>query len=267
MAILASPLTNPFLWRKVAVEVAGAVAGYLLDQALEVGNATANADDVEWRRLQVHFARSVPTGFVEDRAICTFDFINITSGDIDTTWITSDYTSIETAFDTWWTSIKPYVHSNHSLVEFRWYKQRFNSVDNPKPFSPAGPPQRVTTRNVPGTYTTTGIPYQVAMSVTERTAFPKHWGRFYIPGVGGGNFDSAGRFTTASITSVANATQTLYNATVSGPGAYPVVPVTQVDKVAVRALLAVSEVSVDDVPDVVRRRRPKRVSARQVRNT
>jgi hypothetical protein len=36
---------------------------------------------------------------------------------------------------------------------------------------------------------------------------------------------------------------------------FPVVPVTQVDKLASRGLLTVQEIQVDNVPDVIRRRR------------
>lgn len=267
MPILATPLTNPFLWKKVAIEVGGALAAYVVDQLLEKGHATAGVSSVEWRRLQMQFSRSVPSGYTEDRAVITFDFLNITSGDVDNTWITSDYTSLETALDTFWTSIKPYVSTEHSLVEYRWFRQRFNDVDNPKPFAPAGPPQRVTARAVPGT-SAAAVPYQIATSVTERTAIPKHWGRFYVPGTGAPtNLAGSGRFTSSILTGFANATQTLYNSAVSSVGAYPVVPMTQLDKAPIRALLAVNEIAVDDIPDVIRRRRPKQVSARQVRNT
>lgn len=267
MPILGSPLTNPFIWKKVAIEVGGALAAYVVDQLLEKQTATGGVAAVEWRRMQMQFSRLVPSGFTEDRAVCTFDFLNITSGDVDNTWITSDYTTLETALDTWWTSVKPYVSAEHSLVEYRWFRQRFNSVDNPKPFAPAGPPQRVTTRAVAGT-SSGAVPYQVAASVTERTAIPRHWGRFYVPGTGAStNLAGNGRYTSALITALANATQTLYNSAVSGVGAYPVVPMTQLDKTPIRALLAVDAIAVDDIPDVIRRRRPRAVSARQVRNT
>lgn len=198
--------------------------------------------------------------------MCSFDLVNFTSGDVDNTWITTDFTTFENAFDTFWTSVKPYVHSSHSLVEYRWYRMAFSDIDDPKPFVPSGTPVRSTAKAVPGTYTTTGAPYQVAMSVTEKTAWAKHWGRFYLPGVGAGNFSSDGRFTSAICTSVANATQALYN-TLAAAQIYPAVPVTQIDKASARVLLGVNEIQVDDVPDVVRRRRPKRASARTIRNT
>jgi hypothetical protein len=104
---------------------------------------------------------------------------------------------------------------------------------------------------------------QVAMSVTEKTAFPGHWGRFYLPLSGGSDFTSTRRFDTATVDSVANAVGACY-ATLQTAEFFPVIPVTQVDKTPARGLLQVTDVQVDDVPDVVRRRRLSQTTYRKV---
>jgi len=52
-----------------------------------------------------------------------------------------------------------------------------------------------------------------------------------------------------------------------GNADWPFVPSTQADGVLAPAMLGISEVQVDDVPDVVRRRRPRQTSYRKQYNT
>jgi hypothetical protein len=110
------------------------------------------------------------------------------------------------------------------------------------------------------------MPFQVALSVTERTSIPKHWGRFYLPGFQAQAMETAtgtGRWGSTTQATVANATATLYEDLASS-GLVPVVVQVQRDKVYAPALNTVTEIVVDDIPDVIRRRRPKQVISRAI---
>jgi len=77
----------------------------------EVGES----DEIHWKRLLAVVTRASPTGTTEDKAVMTFDLLNITSGQDDPTWTTSDFTTAEGLFDTWWTSIKTGISPKHTL--------------------------------------------------------------------------------------------------------------------------------------------------------
>lgn len=260
-----SPIPAPLpIWAKFAY--------YALPIIWPVGEAlldyfkTAPAPaDLEWRKLVLTYQRATPAGTVEDHAQIGFDFVNITGGSVDTSWITSDYTTIEAAVDTWVAAVKTMQHTSHTLDGFRWYRMKFLDPMLPnKRFEDSGPPVRLTTRSVPGTNVNLPLPYQMAFSVTERTAVPKHWGRFYLPGVVSTDANgTGGRIGTTPRTTLANATAAMYS-TCAAAELFPVVPVTQVNKVLGGALLGITDVVVDDIPDVIRRRRPKQAAARTV---
>lgn len=259
------PLPTTLLkWTKYAVRAAGEVAPFLLSK-LDYDHES-DPDTLKWYRLQTVWSRTTPAGTVEDRAICTFDLVNITGGVPDATWITSDFTSAEAKFDTFFNVVRSYQTNNHTLVEYRWYPMTFAPItdaplDKQKPFNPSLYPDRVTTKSVAGTGTTP-LPYQVSMAITEKTALPKHWGRFYIPGINGTLMATGGRWVmVGGANDILAAADTMYEA-LAGAELYPVVPITQVAKVPVRALLGVTSLQVDDIPDIVRRRRPKQAAVR-----
>jgi hypothetical protein len=137
---------------------------------------------------------------------------------------------------------------------------RFNPVpDLEQPFQDTGPPEYVSTISRPGT-STIYLPYQVAASITLKTGLPRHWGRYYLPGVGA-TLNTTGRFNSAQCTAWANATRTLLDG-LTDDGFWPVVPMTQFDKQPLHGLMGVEKIQVDDVPDVQRRRRAKQPSLR-----
>jgi hypothetical protein len=107
------------------------------------------------------------------------------------------------------------------------------------------------------------IPPQCAITVTEKTPWPHHWGRFYLPADAATNVSSTGRLDPAVQSEIANATEAMYHSW-STAHLYPVVAVTQVAKVPERQLLSITAVQVDDVWDVQRRRRFAGTSTRVV---
>jgi len=221
--------------------------------------------ELEWRRLVVEFTRSTPSGTVEDKAHITFDLMNVTGGSLDTSWTGADFVACEGFLDQWWTTVKPFVSSTHSITAYRWYRMKFADTMTVKNrFALTGPPVRVQTKSMPGTDSATVLPYQIALSVTEKTCVPKHWGRFYLPGLTPGAMTTTnGRWASAVVTAIANATAELYEDWFQADF-QPVVPVTQWDKVLQGGLLTVEKLQVDDIPDVIRRRRPRQPTIRAI---
>lgn len=247
-------------WAKWIVR--GIAEGLTFADALFTYGVDRDPTTTEWRRLQCVFNRATPTGTSEDKAICTFDLLNITGGAVDNTWITSDYTTAESKFDTFWTALIAGLSPKLTLSQYRWYKMAFTA---PGTTGPSGPkayvdsvlPERITAKSITGTGTgTQQVPFQVAMTVTEKTALPKHWGRFYIPNPGMTMFDAFGRIANPAF--VATPAGVLY-AALADAELYAVVP-----SAAHRSLLGVTSIQVDDVPDVQRRRRPKQTVSRIV---
>lgn len=248
---------------KAGVEVGGALAGYLVSQ-LTGGSSDNAVTDVQWRRYQILYTRTTPAGTTEDRAGFSIDIVNLTSGAIDTTWTAGDYTTVFGLLGPMVVAFRPYQSSNHDYTSMRAYQMQFNPAGWPsKPFADSGPPVDVhTAGGTPGSGTGV-LPYQVAMSVTERTAFPGHWGRFYLPGPAASTIDTYGRFTSTARTGVASAVETAFEGLATA-GFHPVVPMTQHNKGPAFGLLSVPAIAVDDIPDIQRRRRPRQVLARAV---
>jgi len=219
--------------------------------------------DDEWRKLQVRF-KNIASGAVSaDDAIVTFDLTNITGGQLDSTWTTGDYTTCEAKFDTFFTSWLPSMPNYWRVSEYRWYKQKFNPLTESAPIAPAITPDRIATRSLTGSATSMA-PAQTAITVTEKTVWPKHWGRFYLPGPDAGDTVAGGRIHVAAQTALVNAAGVLYSG-LAGSDFQVVIPVTQVDKVPQRSLVTVSSVQVDDIIDVIRRRRPRNALSRLVK--
>lgn len=219
----------------------------LLDEVDEQGG-------MEWRRLQCTFTRSTPTGTNEDVAVCTFDLVNFTDGVVDPTWTTGDYEAAEALFDTWWMAVRARTVTGTSFQSYRWYRRSF-------PLSQQfGPPLRVTSDPVPGMVSAAETqPFQVACSVTEITPIPRSWGRFYLPGIGGDNLDNYGRWSSTCMDAIADATEALYE------GLYTAQLVPCVPMAAAETLLNVQKIQVDDIPDVIRRRRASTTLLRDTR--
>jgi hypothetical protein len=130
-----------------------------------------------------------------------------------------------------------------------------------RPFAETGPPSSLVVIG-PSAGTGTGVlPYQTAPTVTFRTAWPKHWGRIYLPVPPAAALDSTGRFTSSYRSTMHTAVKALLGG-LHDDGFYPVIPVGQLNKEPWHALLSVSAVVMDDIPDVQRRRRPRQVVSR-----
>lgn len=235
-------------------------------------------EDANWRYVVVTFSRQTPVGTVEDKAQIGLNIVNITNGDIDTSWDDGDFTAVNTALGTFLNAWQASASNTHTADEIRYYVRGFNPdlpigqpVTTPDPatgkpyqrFVHSGTVERVYPVTKIGASSAAVEAYQVAMSITWRTAQRRHWGRIYLPGVSIGATSQFGRFNSATITTIANAAAELVDA-LGDAGFQLFVPTTQVGGKFHVAGQTITEAVVDDIPDVVRRRRPKQPSIKQV---
>lgn len=214
----------------------------------------------ELRKLSVNWLRAQGETPPQDVAMCTFHFLNLTDGTPDASWITSDYTQVEGAFNAFWAAIDDHYDSSTKLGDYVW------RADGPA-FRPHGSSLSPTLRiaassGTAGLLTGEYLPPQVAITVTEVTPAKytvenvegvgtqqrNRWGRFYLPSPSALDV-VAGRLASSAAETIAVAAQTFYNACVAADH-IPVVysPTTG-------SSWAVDEIHVDDIFDVIRSRR------------
>jgi len=187
-----------------------------------------------------------------ERGMFGVHWINTTAGALDTTWVTADFTAVESAVQAFWNAIAPYIPTDCQLVEHRWY--RFGpGVGKPNP------PSRINTLGSPLPGTSAPVrPHQVAATVTLRTPLRKHWGRFYLPMMGAGSF-IGGQTATSQVDDYVNAARTMLTAPNTSQGVSPVVWSRQRN-----VAYGVTAIEGDSVPDIIRRRRPRDPNYRKI---
>lgn len=173
------------------------------------------------------------------------DFVNYTGGNVDDTWITSDYTTLEGMLDTWFTTTKAWLPPGYKLVSYTWYRIG-PGVTKPNPF------ERQLIKTTPIAGTGTGHPHapQVASTITFRTAVRRSWGRTYFPMCAVG-ITTTGNLTTAVCDQLCTASHTLLTSAAAADFQQVVY------SPRLSAALGIEKVEVDDVFDIVRRRRWK----------
>jgi len=189
----------------------------------------------------------------------THHFLNLTGGDPDGTWTTGDYTTVESAFDTYWGAIKEWFSDKYTLAQYQWRADGPAHRPHGTEFSPT---LRTIARTVAGGATNQSLPPQVALSVTEVTPakytatdvegvgdqLRNRWGRYYLPAMTVGVM-SNGRPSPTVTADVADATQVFYNTCVAAD----LIPVMYSPTTG--SSWAVSDIHVDDIFDVIRSRR------------
>lgn len=241
-------------------------------------SAADNIEEMIWRYVVVTFNRLTPANTVEDRAQVGFNIVNMTNGSIDTSWDEGDYTTVNSAIGEFLNQWASLASSTHTANEIRYYVRGFNpdipwgqpvttlDPSTGKPydrFTNSGSVEAVFPVTKVGASVGPPAPYQAAMSMTFRTAQRKHWGRVYLPGVGTGETANFGRFTSLAVTTVANAGAHMVDY-LQSRDFLVFVPTTQVGGNFHAGQQTITEVVVDDIPDVIRRRRPKQPAIKQV---
>jgi hypothetical protein len=225
-----------------ALEVEHGTDPYQPAETKALGESAVQGSGIGVRRVQLVFTRLPPGTFNEDVAVMHFDFMNYTSGNPDDTWIAADYAALETILNTWWTTVRAYCANNVTLKEYRWYRVGSGIVA-------PNPAARITANGVAGQVTTAMLPPQCSLSLSFHTAIRRSWGRTYLPGICTVSMTDNGMFSTAEVDLLAAALNTLV--TSSAAADFQLVVISK----ALNAALAVEQVAIDNVVDVIRRRR------------
>jgi len=200
----------------------------------------ANSPGIGVRRASLRFSRlTIPQA--QDAVVTHLDFLNITAGDPDDTWVDADFTTLEGYITTWWSSIKDRSTSRIVLDQIRWYRIGPGIV-------PPNPAVRITETNTAGTQADSVAP-QIALTCTLRTVPRRQWGRMYLPVDGKIELTTDGYATTACVDDIAGATNTLFSSAASSDF-LPVIYSPTRGKA-----YSVEKIQVDNLFDVQRSRR------------
>jgi len=219
-------------------------------------NDNTQTQNSEWRHVQTIWDIAGSTE-ASDRAVTTFDIVNVTGAAIDNSWTDADYNSVNSDISGLCTLWLAHMPTSARLVGINYYRRSFNPLSNQQPFTKSGPPERSYTYNNAGTGTGVLV-RQVASTTTDRTTYPRHWGRNYWPflNLASSSVDASGYLVPAFTDAWGLAVHDQY-ANMMNKEFFPVVPVTQVAGVPTRGLLGITQIQMDNLPDIVRRRRPK----------
>jgi hypothetical protein len=225
-----------------AVDVIVASGSYTSAQQVSLGASAAAGSGVGARRAQLVFARTAPGTFAEDVAVMHFDFVNYTSGSPDDTWTAGDFTTMDGLLTAWWNAVKPNVHTSHTLREIRYYRIG-SGVTVPNP------PEHIASINSPGTSGSAQLPPQCATAISFHVAPRRSWGRTYLPGLTTAGLGTGGTNGNAMVDAIAAATDTLANS--SSTNDYKL----SVFSKHLSSMLSVEGIAVDNIVDIIRRRR------------
>lgn len=221
--------------------------------------------------LSAIFTRSTPVGTIEDQAQFQVHYAMRPGGaGVSDNLNGTDMTATETSFKSrWWGGVRDLIANSWTFQEMVW---RDFGADLPlttpedpvatPPVHKYGPVKRRTSVIEPGGNVNVRFPDQVAVTATFKTGSRKHWGRVYqggfaVPTTGASTF---GRILPANVDAVATAWDGHFSE-LSG-FVRVVEPVVWSAKYA--AIMSIDQLQVDDVFDVVRRRRAKQASYRKV---
>lgn len=260
-ATIPSPLPK---WSKWAIAIGATPNSYLVSFLTYLGTMGHSTDPSpgEWRHVHLRAKNNV-TLVKADEVLVTLDLANITNGGIDSSWTAGDYAITDPILtellDSWATLMAP----DYSWSEIRYYRRAYNPYTMSQPFTLSGPPDHVVAHSAPG-LGTARIASQVAMTHTEVTTYPHHWGRSYWPAPASvPNLGTGAYFTQGAVDTWAAELQRVYDELMVAQF-FPCVPTTQVQKQPSRQLLGVQAIQVDDVPDIVRRRRLRNTTYRKL---
>lgn len=237
--------------------------------AVYTGSFEVQRFQLEWSPIGTSLAN-------EDVRVCTFHAIKLVGGSPTPSWDPADFVAMDNAFTSWWTAIHGYCVGTISWTGIKAYRAGPNVL-------PPQVPTYEATKSVPGSSTFGALPPQVALSVTEKAGAKKNWGRFYIPGLalegtGGPTSTADGRPSTPLLTAMINATDTLYEAArialvpfviyhpkldANRPTGNPPQPSNLPERPA--EAVTVDQLQIDDVFDIIRRRRWETVTLREQR--
>jgi hypothetical protein len=185
-----------------------------------------------------------------DNAIMHFDFLNTTGGAPDDTWTAADFVALETPIVSMINGLKAYIPGSWKLTELDWHRVG-SGIGKPNPA------ERQYLLPVPiaciGVNT---LPPQAACSITFRTGVRHSWGRTYLPlGV---TLGSDQFLQSTAVDAIAGAVHTMVQAAAAAD--FLLVVVSE----SLHSALVVERIEVDNVTDIIRRRRWKKSTYRKM---
>jgi hypothetical protein len=241
-----------FFWGALSADLEGSSPSYgYPTQYATLGPSASPAGGIGVRRATLLLDRLTVASPADDAALMHFDFLNITGGAPDDTWITSDYTTLEGLINTWWGTIKTYVPTWFKMSRILWHRV---GPGIPLP----NPAERILDISSPvAGAASSSLPPQAACAITFRTGVRHSWGRTYLP-LGTGVSAGAGRLSSAATDAIAAPNATLFSAALAADF-HPVVVSNRLN-----SALGIDQLEVDDVIDVIRRRRWKHTVYRKL---
>jgi hypothetical protein len=229
---------------------ASSADGYWLGQSTVAGTVITSQPDptqVGCGLVTLQFARTTPSPTREDLAVITFHIAKRSSSDRLPLTL-GDMPGIETMLDAWWTSVKAIASNQWTLAAYVWH---LRVASAPKD----GPAVRTTARAVAGAVSLSRLPDQDASTTTIVTPSRRHWGRVYLGGIAFSQLDTTyGRWSNSSCDTLAAAGNAL--ATSLDGGSFALGVWSKIGQ----GFLDVSGIHVDNVVDIIRRRRAKQRS-------
>jgi hypothetical protein len=201
------------------------------------------------------------TGAGEDVAVTTHDFYKTGSD-----FTGGEVTTIAGHWDTFWTAIKTVgISTNCTLTELRFYNG-YNGDGTP------GEADFIFARSAAGGASGAMLPPQVACSVTERTPYRRHWGRYYLPGIAAAVLNNDGTLINSWKTTLIDQAKIFYDAINAMPDIQNTVwgrtgvilnsILGSTTDLSIPHPWPVLYLRVDEILDVVRRRRYETVTSR-----
>lgn len=211
-------------------------------------------------RVTLGFTRVTPAGTREDRAVTSIWVAKAVGGGLFSMIPVSELAALEPALTTFVTTIMVGISSDWINVEYAWHQVNEDSPrDETGRGQKMGPAVRTTVVSNIGSSGVTRLPDQVASTLTLRTVVRSSWGRLYWPGGVSANLQTQyGRWLTTRVDNLANALNTLHDTWQTA--GYQIGVYSQLHP----AFLTPKAIEVDDVPDIVRRRRVKQANYRKI---
>ena len=202
-------------------------------------------------KLTSVWTRTTPTGTTEDVGTFSIHLAVVVGSGARAHLDSTQKAAAESDFSEFLDAMIAYINPGWTSSEFRWHDIQAGDAKY-------GPMDRVHVHGmVGGAGSNTRLPDQLAATVTLKTASRLHWGRFYFPGICPPCIDLAyGRLTNTYVDLLASSTKALQVALNANTAATEI----GVFSKQYQAWLTVDEIQVDNVPDIIRRRRAKKKS-------
>lgn len=216
---------------------------------------TQDAATLGCNKVTVAYTRTTPVGTVEDRCVYSFALAKIVGGGLYSVLTLAELTTLETPLQIMITAIAAVQPSSYKAVELIWHEHRASHGPTEAGQETVPPAVKRTTIAITGSAGVDRTADQIASTCTLRTCSRKHWGRFYIPGIRAGRIDPAtGRITSLGVNDLLTAVHDFQASAASASAQLGVWSWRH------KAFMPISELRMDDVPDIQRRRRAKQVS-------